>query len=111
MTAHTPEAKSDAVIAAISRIKPRIIFVGDRKNDEVNFRHWEAYSLFLSSKEFNAVPGRYVRMLIIDENSGRGNVLGFAAIASDVNSLGDRDRFIGCPLPENRGAVFGGGFS
>ena len=85
----------DAAIQAIYRIKPRLIFVGDKKTDEANFRHWEAYRFFLSSHEYNAAPGRFIRILIIDENAERKNVLGIASIASDVNSIGCRDKYIG----------------
>lgn len=86
---------ADAVIAAICEIKPRVIIVGDKRNDEANFRYWEAYRYFLSSGEHNGVPGRYIRILIVDDFIGRGRVLGIASIASDVNSIGHRDKFIG----------------
>jgi hypothetical protein len=92
---NTPEAEADATIMAISQIKPRLIFVGNVKSDESNYRHWEAYRFFLSSHEHNGVPGRFIRILIVDDNAKGKNVLGIASIASDVNSLGDRDTFIG----------------
>jgi hypothetical protein len=92
---NTPEAEADAAIAAISQIKPRIVFVGNMKTDETNFRHWEAYRYFLSSHEHNGVPGRFIKILIVDDNAKGQNVLGIASIASDFNSVGDRDTFIG----------------
>jgi hypothetical protein len=81
---------ADAVIAAICEIKPRVIIVGDRKNDEVNFRYWEAYRYFLSSGEHNGVPGRFIRVLILDDFIGRGRVTPPLNIALEMTQLAAR---------------------
>ena len=76
-------------------IRPKVIVVGTSKADTANFRRWDTYQHFISSGENNGVRGRIVKFLIVDDADPRKRVLGIAAVASDVNAIGCRDKYIG----------------
>jgi hypothetical protein len=78
----------ESTIKEIEFLKPRIVIV-DNPTDEQN---WLQVRLFCHSAEYEQTPGRYVKILVLDQND---KILGFCAIASDIPSMKCRDEFIG----------------
>jgi hypothetical protein len=61
--------------------------------DSLDEETWLQVRIFCHSAEYEQTPGRYFKILIINETDGK--ILGFAAIASDIPSMKPRDEYIG----------------
>src|ERR1017187_7085078 len=86
---------SDPTILHLNSIKPKVIVVGDSRTDERNYRLWDTYRYFVSSAENNTVPGRMMKFLVIEDADAKKRILGIASVASDVQVIGCRDKYIG----------------
>lgn len=84
----------ELTIKEILNLQPKMILV--RNDTDLNI--WDALRYYVHSAEYNQPPGRYLRFLLIDEISEK--ILGFSSIASDVPTLGDRDKYIGWTQPD-----------
>ncbi len=84
----------ELTIKEILELQPKMILV----RDETNLNIWDTLRYFVHSAEYNQPPGRYLRYLLMDDVSGK--ILGFSSIASDVPTLGDRDKYIGWTQPD-----------
>ena len=73
----------------ITNLKPKIKLVGNEYEEE----DWLNLRIFAHTLEFDANPGRLLKYIIIDENTDK--YLGYAALGSDVVSIGVRDKLIG----------------
>ena len=75
-------------VKEIEELNPKIIIV----DNPINEAYWVHVRLFCHSAEYEQTPGRYVKILIVDQNE---KILGFCAIASDIPSMKCRDEYIG----------------
>ena len=75
-------------IKEINNLRPTVIVVKDE-----NERLWTTLRYFCHSAEYNQAPGRFIKFLMIDENTDK--IIGITSIASDVISISDRDKYIG----------------
>ncbi|MEK9767551.1 MAG: Druantia anti-phage system protein DruA [Betaproteobacteria bacterium] len=80
----------ESTIEDIQNLQPRII-VCEEKTEEAEV--WKYLRLLVSSFEFSSGVGRLIRLLFVDDNTGK--IIGVSSIASDVVSLGVRDKWIG----------------
>ncbi len=79
----------ESTIKEISELQPKIMLVKDDDSKVI----WNTLRVYCHSAEFDQTPGRFFRLLVIDEVSGK--ILGFSAIGSDFIGLPDRDNYIG----------------
>ena len=75
-------------IKEIEELDPRVIIV----ENDCDENDWLHVRLFCHSAEYEQTPGRYIKILIVDQNE---RILGFCAIASDIPSMKCRDEFVG----------------
>ena len=80
----------ERTIEEIDNLKPQIVICKDGTTD---YDDWKYLRKLISSFEFSIGIGRLIKILILDENTGK--VLGVSSIASDVISIGVRDNWIG----------------
>jgi len=80
----------DMTLVDVMSIKPRVI-VCDEGTEE--FETWKYLRYMIHTFEFTSGIGRLMRFIIKDDHTGK--VLGIASLASDVVSLGVRDKYIG----------------
>lgn len=80
----------DLTIKEINELNPEVVIV---EPDDTTFTDWKYLRVMCSTFEFTANPGRLVRILIRDKNTGK--YLGVCALGSDVASVGVRDKWIG----------------
>ena len=80
----------ERTIEEIDNLKPQIVICKDGTTD---YDDWKYLRMLISSFEFSIGIGRLIKILILDENTGK--VLGVSSIASDVISVGVRDNWIG----------------
>lgn len=80
----------DLTIQEINNLDPEVVIV---EPDDTTFSDWKYLRVMCSTFEFTANPGRLVRILICDKNTGK--YLGVCAVGSDVASVGVRDQWIG----------------
>lgn len=73
----------------ITNLNPKIKLVEHEYEEE----DWFNLRIFAHTLEFDANPGRLLKYIIIDENTDK--YLGYAALGSDVVSIGTRDKLIG----------------
>jgi hypothetical protein len=59
--------------------------------DEIEM--WSTLRVCCHSAEHQQPPGRYIKFILVDDNTGK--ILGFSAIASDLPSISCRDEYIG----------------
>lgn len=78
-------------IKEIEDMKPRIFYV-DPKNKE-HMDDWLMIRLFCHTMAYEQTPGRFLRFLVIDDNSGK--YLGATSLSNDVMALTCRDNYIG----------------
>jgi len=76
----------DLTIAEINSLQPYIEITDETTK-------WTDVRMLISSMEFTANPGRNIKAFVKDRVSGK--LLGVIALASDISSLGVRDKFIG----------------
>jgi hypothetical protein len=74
-------------VREIEELSPRVIIVDDSNEED-----WLQVRIFCHTAEYEQTPGRYVKLLMLDQH---GKILGFCAIASDIPSMKCRDAFIG----------------
>lgn len=74
-------------IKEIEKLNPYIKIVGTPQEEE----DWLQVRTFCHSAEYEQTPGRYVKILVLNE----GKILGFCAIASDIPSMKCRDEHVG----------------
>ena len=74
-------------IEEIEQLQPRVRIVS---NDQDEY-DWLQIRTFCHSAEYEQTPGRYIKILVLDED----RILGFCAIASDIPSMKPRDEYIG----------------
>jgi hypothetical protein len=86
----TDITNKDLTIAEINELNPEIVIV---EPDDTTFTDWKYLRVMCSTFQFTANPGRLVRILIRDKNTGK--YLGVCAVGSDVASVGVRDQWIG----------------
>ena len=75
-------------IKEILELSPRVKIVSTSEEEE----DWLQVRVFCHSAEYEQTPGRYVKILILNEDD---RILGFCAIASDIPSMKCRDEWIG----------------
>ena len=80
----------ERTIEEIDNIKPQVVIC---KEGTTDYNDWKYLRMLISSFEFSIGIGRLIKILILDENTGK--VLGVSSIASDVISIGVRDNWIG----------------
>ena len=80
----------ERTIEEIDNLKPQIVICKDGTTD---YDDWKYLRKLISSFEFSIGIGRLIKILVLDENTGK--VLGVSSIASDVISIGVRDNWIG----------------
>ena len=80
----------ERTIEEIDSIKPQVVIC---KEGTTDYNDWKYLRMLISSFEFSIGIGRLIKILILDENTGK--VLGVSSIASDVISIGVRDNWIG----------------
>ena len=80
----------ERTIEEIDNLKPQIVICKDGTTD---YDDWKYLRMLISSFEFSIGIGRLIKILVLDENTGK--VLGVSSIASDVISVGVRDNWIG----------------
>jgi hypothetical protein len=78
-------------IAELEALRPtwKIVNSDNKKLGE----DWLLYRVFCSSFNYDQNPGRLVKLLLIDEPTGK--ILGISSLASDVVSITCRDKWIG----------------
>ncbi len=81
----------DLTVEEINKLDPEVVIV--EPDNTSLFSDWKYLRVMCSTFEFTANPGRLVRILIRDKNSGK--YLGVCALGSDVASVGVRDKWIG----------------
>ncbi len=79
------------VIRLINEINPKVVLCLSRKDRE----RWEIFRRYASTAEFNQTPSRFIRFLVVDDNSKNKGVIGVGALSGDSNTLTPRDKFIG----------------
>jgi Druantia protein DruA len=95
----TPRNLKDehTTIHEIANLKPKVLLC----LTETQKQWWLIYRLFASSAEYNPVPARNIRFLVIHESEKQlcdeipGTILGVGAIGSDANTILCRDKYIG----------------
>ena len=80
----------ERTIEEINNLKPQIVICEEGTTD---YDDWKYLRMLISSFEFSIGIGRLIKILILDQNTGK--VLGVSSIASDVISIGVRDNWIG----------------
>ncbi len=80
----------ERTVEEIDNLKPQIVICKDGTTD---YDDWKYLRMLISSFEFSIGIGRLIKILVLDENTGK--VLGVSSIASDVISIGVRDNWIG----------------
>ena len=81
---------NNSTVEDLTNIRPRII-VCEEGTEEYDM--WKYLRLMIHTFEFSSGIGRLIRYLIVDDVTGK--VLGITSLASDVVSLGVRDKWIG----------------
>ena len=76
-----------SAIEEIQNLNPYIKIVATPQDEE----DWLQVRTFCHSAEYEQTPGRYIKILVLNEDK----ILGFCAIASDIPSMKCRDDFIG----------------
>ena len=79
----------ELTISEINNIQPVIQIVED--SDEAS--KWSDVRRMIHTMEFQANPGRNVKIYVKDGDSGK--LLGLISLGSDITSLGVRDQYIG----------------
>jgi len=79
----------ELTISEINNIQPVIQIVED--SDEAS--KWSDVRRMIHTMEFQANPGRNVKIYVKDRDSGK--LLGLISLGSDITSLGVRDQYIG----------------
>lgn len=83
-------------IKEITDLKPRVIPVFD--TDPELSEIWLLLRVFVHTMPFDHNIGRFLKFLVIDDNSGK--YLGFISLASDVVAIGERDTYLGWSLDD-----------
>jgi hypothetical protein len=81
----------ELTVKEITDMKPRIFYVDPKNKDHMS--DWLNLRLFCHTMAYDQSPGRFIRFLVIDDNSGK--YLGATSISNDVMALTCRDNFIG----------------
>lgn len=84
-------SNKETTIEDINNLHPEIIFV--RPTDKDLLEEWLILRIFIHTMAFEQNPGRFLRFLMRDKNTGK--YLGVASIGSDVISVSVRDKWIG----------------
>jgi hypothetical protein len=86
----TPKDINDeaGTIKEIQNLRPRVHIV----KGPVDENTWTQVRIFCHSAEYNQAPGRFIKILILNEDD---KILGFCAVASELISIRDRDEYIG----------------
>lgn len=77
-------------VEEIQNLKPTVVLVNDQTDLEYD---WLNLRLFCHTMEYSQNPGRFIKLLVVDEVSGK--YLGVISVASDVIMITDRDNYIG----------------
>jgi hypothetical protein len=83
-----------STIKQIEELKPKVVVV----NKPYLETDWNMLRVFCHTMDFNQTPGRFIKLLISDSND---RYLGILSVASDVITIGSRDKYIGW-TSENR---------
>ncbi len=78
-------------VSEIEKLSPRIFYV--EPSNKSHMDDWLMLRVFCHTMSFDQSPGRFIRFLVIDDNSGK--YLGATSISNDVMALTCRDKFIG----------------
>lgn len=81
----------DRTLAEIKFLKPRIFYV--EPTNKTHMDDWLMIRIFCHTMAYEQTPGRFIRFLIIDDNSSK--YLGAISISNDVMALTCRDSYIG----------------
>lgn len=81
----------------IQELKPRIFYV--EPTNKIHMDDWLMLRVFCHTMAYEQTPGRFIRFLVVDDNSGM--YLGAASISNDVMALTCRDNYLGW-TSENR---------
>lgn len=79
----------ELTIKEISELEPYVEIVEDSKETT----KWTYFRKMIHTMSWSANPGRNVKLFIKDKTSGK--LLGLVSLASDVTSMGVRDKYIG----------------
>lgn len=81
----------EQTIAELKALSPAIHYV-DPENDS-GMTDWLMLRIFCHTMSFDQTPGRFIRFVVIDQNSKK--YLGATSVSSDVISIACRDQWIG----------------
>ena len=81
----------ELTISEIQALDPYVEIVDDNQKESTR---WTEIRRLIHTMEFQANPGRNVKIYVKDRTSG-GKILGQICLGSDITSLGVRDAFIG----------------
>lgn len=81
----------EGTIKEIENLNPTIQLIQTPDEDKM----WTTLRYFCSSAEFNQAPGRFMKFWVTNGDLDNPKILGVCSIASDVISIGDRDKYIG----------------
>lgn len=88
-------------ISEIQNLNPVWRFIPPE--DTKGVEDWTLLRVFVSSFNFDQNPGRFLRFLLIDENTN--SYLGIASLASDVINIACRDNWIGWTNDQRRSGM------
>jgi hypothetical protein len=87
----------EQTLQEIRDLKPRIFYV--EPTNKTHMADWLMIRVFCHTMAYEQTPGRFIRFLVIDDNSQK--YLGAVSISNDVMALTCRDNYIGW-TSENR---------
>jgi len=87
----------EQTLQEIRDMKPRIFYV--EPTNKTHMEDWLMIRIFCHTMAYDQTPGRFIRFLIIDDNTGK--YLGATSISNDVMALTCRDKHLGWTT-ENR---------
>lgn len=81
----------ELTLQEIHNLRPKLRFISP--TDKQGIEDWTINRVLAHTMQFDQNPGRFLRFVLEDEMTGQ--LLGLSSIASDVISIGCRDRWIG----------------
>jgi len=81
----------DLTVSEIEALDP-VVDIIDSSNQKA-VENWTVIRRLIHSMEYVANPGRNVKLIAKDKNTGK--ILGMMSLGSDVTSIGARDKYIG----------------
>lgn len=90
-----------STLTELAMLRPRLRYIPP--TDKKGIEDWTIYRVFSHTLNFDQNPGRFLRFMVDDEETGK--ILGFVSFGSDVISIGCRDRWIGWTKEQKIGGM------